>query len=454
LSLNFQDIEVRSVLQILADFTSLNIVAADSVSGNVTLRLNDVPWDQALELILKAKGLDKRQNGNVVMVAPVAEIMKIEQEELDAKKVFEQLETLKTENIQINYARASEICSVLMGIGNLNQGGQGAGGSAAGGASSMGGSSGGGCGGTGASGAGQQMSGQASGTGPTSMKLLSPRGAAIIDARTNVLIVKDTAKSLEDVRKIIAKLDIPVRQVMIEARVVVANTSFARELGAKFGVKTYDKDGANAAKPGLSDLGYTLSGAAGPLGSLAMTLASGANYLLDLELTALDKSGEGELLANPRVLTTDRQLAHIEQGTQIPYQSGGGVGVPPTTSFKDAALMMDVTPQITPQGSVIMDITVSKDAVGDRVPSGLGGDQISIERKNVKTRVQVEDGQTVVLGGVFESENQKTNQKVPWFAEIPGVGWLFTPAKNRTESKKELLIFVTPKVVKGSLTTK
>lgn len=452
LSLNFQDIEVRSVLQILADFTDLNIVAADSVAGNVTLRLNDVPWDQALELILKAKGLDKRQNGNVIMVAPVAEIMKIEQDELDSKKIFEQLEPLKTENIQINYAKAIEVCNVLMGIGNLNLGGGAIG--ATGTGSSPGGGTAGGCGSTSGAGMQQQLAGAATGMGPTSMKLLSQRGAAIVDARTNVLIVKDTAESLENARKIIAKLDIPVRQVMIETRIVVANTSFARDLGVKFGVNTSRSKGT-ADTGALADLGYTLNAAASAIGpgALAMTLASGANYLLDLELTALDTSGEGEVLSNPRVMTSDRQLAHIEQGTQIPYQTAGAANTGPTTSFKDAVLKMDVTPQITPQGSVIMDIEVQKDAVGEKVESGVGT-QISIEKKNVKTRVQVEDGQTVVLGGVFESDNQKTNKQVPWFADIPGLGWLFTPQKNRSETKKELLIFVTPKVVKGNMAAK
>jgi type IV pilus assembly protein PilQ len=449
LSLNFQDIEVRSVLQILADFTDLNIIAADSVAGNVTLRLNDVPWDQALELILKAKGLDKRQNGNVIMVAPVAEIMKIEQDELDSKRIFEQLEPLKTENIQINYAKAIEICNVLMGLGNMNQGSQsGAGGGGGGGSA-------GGCGGTSSStqtqGAGQLGS---AGQGATSMKILSPRGAAIVDARTNVLIIKDTALALEEVHKIIAKLDIPVRQVLIEARIVVAKKDFARKLGVKFGVDTSRTKGT-ADTGALADLGYTLSGAANatPLGQLAMTLASGANYLLDLELKAMDTTDEGEILSNPRVMTSDRQLAHIEQGRQIPYQTAGAANTGPTTSFKDAVLMMDVTPQITPHGSVIMDIEVTKDDVGTTVNSGVGT-QISIDKRNLKTRVQVEDGQTVVLGGVFESDNNNQSDKVPWFADIPGLGWLFTPLKNRSETKKELLIFVTPKVVKGGLAAK
>lgn len=447
LSLNFQDIEVRSVLQILADFTDLNIVAADSVAGNVTLRLNDVPWDQALELILKAKGLDKRQSGNVIMVAPVAEIMKIEQDELDSKKIYEQLEPLKTENIQINYAKAIEICNVLMGLGNMSQGGQSLSGGGAGGG---GGGASGGCGGSSTSGQ------QATATpgldgGAASMKLLSPRGAAIVDARTNVLIVKDTAKSLEEVHKVVAKLDIPVRQVLIETRIVLANTSFARDLGVRFGVRT-SRDKATGDIGALADLGYTLA-AASPPGALAMTLASGANYLLDLELTALDTTDQGEVLSNPRVMTTDRQLAHIESGREIPYQTAGAANTGPTTSFKDAVLMMDVTPQITPQGSVIMDIDVQKDDVGQVVDSGVG-QQLSIDKRNLKTRVQVEDGQTVVLGGVFESNNNKQTNKVPWFGDIPGLGWLFKPLENREETKRELLIFVTPKVVKGGLAAK
>lgn len=459
LSLNFQDIEVRSVLQILADFTDLNIIAADSVAGNVTLRLNDVPWDQALELILKSKGLDKRQSGNVIMVAPVAEIMKIEQDELDAKRIFEQLEPLKTENIQINYAKALEICNVLMGLGNLNLTSV-TGSLTAGSTSAAGGMSGGASGGCGSTSTLTQSQAQLTGpgqTGATSMRILSPRGAAIVDARTNVVIVKDTAQALEDIHKIIAKLDIPVRQVMIETRIVVANTGFARKLGAQFGVNNNGTRGKGITDPagGLADLGYTLSGVANanPLGSLAMTLASGADYLLSLELTAMDTRSEAEVLSNPRVMTSDRQLAHIEQGRQIPYQTAGAANTGPTTSFKDAVLKMDVTPQITPHGSVIMDIEVTKDDVGDTINSGVG-QQISIDKRNLKTRVQVEDGQTLVLGGVFESNNNNQSDKVPWFADIPGLGWLFTPLKNREETKKELLIFVTPKVVKGSLAVK
>jgi type IV pilus assembly protein PilQ len=444
LSLNFQDIEVRSVLQILADFTELNIIAADSVAGNVTLRLNDVPWDQALELILKSKGLDKRQNGNVIMVAPVAEIMKIEQEELDSKKIFEQLEPLKTENIQINYAKAGEICSVLIGLGNMNQGGQSG---AGGGGSSSSSSSGGGCGGT--SGGGQQGGQSGQGGIATSMRLLSDRGAAIIDARTNTLIIKDTSKALEDIRKMIKLLDVPVRQVLIETRIVIANTDFARDLTTKFGANSKAKGYTQS--NGLAELGYTLAGVAtAGTGTLAMTLASGANYLLDMEIKALQNDGQGEQMSNPRVMTTDRVKATITQGVQIPYTTATLQGI--QTNFKDAVLQLDVTPQITPGGSVIMELDITRDSQGVRVTTG-GLENVAIDKRGVKTKVQVEDGETVVLGGVYETDFSDTRNVVPWFSDLPVVGWLFKDTHKR-DNKKELLIFVTPKIVKGGLTAK
>ena len=308
LSLNFQDIEIRSVLQILADFTELNIIAADSVLGNVTLRLNDVPWDQALELILKSKGLGKRQNGNVVMVAPLAEIMKIEQEALDSQQIFEQLDPLKTEYVQINDAKASEICNVLMGVGNMNLGGQsgGSGVTQAGGTSSgtqsTTTSSSAGCGGGGGGvGMNQQQQQGAGGKGGNigSLRLLSSRGVAIIDARTNTIIIKDTSKALDEVRKMIKVLDVPVRQVMIETRIVIANTNFARQLGANFGVQTQGTNAAQAAGtyPGLKQLGYAMNGAlaaaTGGTSTVGMTLAAGANHLLDLEIQAMQTDDKG-----------------------------------------------------------------------------------------------------------------------------------------------------------------
>ncbi|OAI03088.1 type IV pilus secretin PilQ [Methylomonas methanica] len=455
LSLNFQDIEVRSVLQILADFTELNIIAADSVAGNVTLRLNDVPWDQALELILKSKGLAKRQNGNVVMVAPVAEIMKIEQEELDSKKIFEELEPLKTENIQINYAKAGEICGVLMGVGNNSQGGQSGAGASSGG---------GGCGGGGGSVASQQAGvGQNSqGGGSASMRLLSPRGTAIVDARTNTLIVKDTAKAMEDVRRMIKLLDVPVRQVLIESRIVIADTSFAQNLGTKFGVahKTDINSGtqygmtASGAETSensqiLSDLGSALAASSG--GALALTLARGADYLLNLEISALQDDGKGELVSNPRVMTSDMVQASIKQGVQIPYQTQSQ-STGPVTELVDAVLELNVTPQITPSGSVIMLLDIKKDSPGTPLATG-GNATVPIDTRQLKTKVQVEDGETVVLGGIYESTVQESFNTVPWVSDLPVIGWMFKKSV-KNDTKKELLVFITPKVVKESMTAK
>ncbi|PKD40059.1 type IV pilus secretin PilQ [Methylomonas sp. Kb3] len=457
LSLNFQDIEVRSVLQILADFTELNIIAADSVAGNVTLRLNDVPWDQALELILKSKGLAKRQNGNVVMVAPVAEIMKIEQEELDSKKIFEELEPLKTENIQINYAKAGEICGVLMGVGNSSQGGQSGAGASSGG--------GGGCGGgSGSSVASQQAgSGQNSqGGGPASMRLLSPRGTAIVDARTNTLIVKDTAKAMEDVRRMIKLLDVPVRQVLIESRIVIADTSFAQNLGTKFGVAHkadvnsgtqygMTASGAETSENSqiLSDLGSALAASSG--GALALTLARGADYLLNLEISALQDDGKGELVSNPRVMTSDMVQASIKQGVQIPYQTQSQA-TGPVTELVDAVLELNVTPQITPSGSVIMLLDIKKDSPGTPLATG-GNATVPIDTRQLKTKVQVEDGETVVLGGIYESTVQESYNTVPWVSDLPVIGWMFKKSV-KNDTKKELLVFITPKVVKESMTIK
>ena len=467
LSLNFQDIEIRSVLQILADFTELNIIAADSVAGNVTLRLNDVPWDQALELILKSKGLGKRQNGNVVMVAPLAEIMKIEQEALDSQKIFEQLDPLKTEYIQINYAKASEICSILMGIGNNNLGGAsgGSGSSSTTSTPSTSSSSSvsGGCGGgSGGSQMQQQQSLQPSGpggTGGNSLKLLSPRGIAIIDARTNTVIVKDTSKALDDVRKMVKLLDVPIRQVMIETRIVIANTNFARQLGTIFGVATQAAGTAQTAgtnpdgttNGGLSQLGYAMNGiaaaATGGTSTIAMTLAAGANHLLDFEIQASQANGLLENIANPRVMTTDRVKATILQGVQIPYTSQTANTI--NTNFKDAVLELNVTPQITPGGSVIMDLLINDDSQGSTITTG-GQQNVAINKKGLVAKVQVDDGETVVLGGVYESSIDDQYNSVPWFADLPAIGWLFKN-NQKTETKNELLIFVTPKIVKSTL---
>ncbi len=449
LSLNFQDIAVRDVLQILADFTEFNMVATDAVGGNVTLRLNDVPWDQALELILKSKGLGQRKAGNVVWIAPVAEITKLEQQEEDAQKVAVRLEPLKTEYIQINYAKVEEIRKMLVGEGTVT------------GATAL----------------------NPNGVEAEGGKLLSARGVATIDPRTNTLIVKDTSKRLDEIRALIKLLDIPIRQVMIEARIVIANKNFAQDLGVKFGVArgatmgagknfamgpgavsgipTYGVpvDGVPSAQTGggtyatavtagstagayLVDLGAAAINAH-PAAALGMTLARGADYVLNLELSALQNENKGEILANPRVMTSDRVPATITQGVQIPYTTQGQGGAS-TTTWQDAVLKLQVTPQITPNGNVIMELWVTKNN-----PSADGTG--SIEKREVKTTVQINDGETVVLGGVYEYDSGQDNYKIPFLGDLPGIGFLFRKTQV-SDRKRELLVFVTPKIVKGALT--
>ena len=442
LTLNFQDIEVRSVLQILADFTALNIIAADSVGGTVTLRLNDVPWDQALDLILKSKGLSKRQTGNVVLVAPTSEIIKIEEEELAAKTVVEQLEPLRTEYIQINYAKAEDIQALLTGRSVVRSSSS---------TSNQ----------TNSSTLGSRSStSQRRGSTSKSERsgLLSERGRSTVDSRTNTLIVKDTVKQLEEIHSLIELLDVPVRQVLIEARIVIASTDFSKQLGVEFGV-AYNSGDFKLSDRGvetksvnnssaLSDLASALA-ASGP-GALAMTLSDGANYILNLEIQANQLNGNTELLSNPRVMTTDRVTATIKQGVQIPYQSSSQDGT--VTELIDAVLELKVTPQITPSGNVIMDLNIKKDAPGVAVPSG-AGTAVAIDKREITTTVQVEDGETVVLGGVFESTDSNATNTVPWLSDLPGVGWLFKNSDDNS-TKRELLIFVTPKIVKSSLSAR
>lgn len=448
LSLNFQDIEVRSVLQILADFTDLNIIASDSVGGNVTLRLNDVPWDQALALVLKSKGLAKRESGNVVFVAPATEITQMEEDELAANKIVEELEPLVTEYIQINYAKAEDFSKMLFSRGQA--------GGRAGGAAT-------------AAGVGTGVAGSR-GINDDERRLISRRGNVIVDPRTNTLIVKDTADRLVEIRKMIKLLDIPVRQVLIESRIVIATTLFAKNLGVKFGVAQqadinggkrfglsgtsgtaddnslpYTRDTAGSSQL-LADLGTALAASSG--GSLALTLARGADYLLNLEISALQDDGLGELLSNPRVMTTDRVQAVIRQGVQIPYVTVSQDGT--KTEIVDAVLELQVTPQITPNGSVIMELNIKKDSPGaDTITTG-GAASTPIDTREVNTTVQVDDGETVVLGGIYESETQNNKNTVPWLADLPGIGWLFKRTE-KSENKRELLVFVTPKIVKPSL---
>jgi len=463
LTFNFQDIEVRAVLQILADFTGLNIIAADSVEGTVTLRLNDVPWDQALDLILKSKGLAKRKTGNVVLVAPTSEIIKIEEKELAANKIVEQLEPLRTEYIQINYAKAADIQMLLTGSNVIrasdtrasSQALNAKSGSSGGGASS--GSS------------GSQSSNNSKQKNSTPRGVLSARGSSTVDARTNTVIVKDTVKQLEEVRKLIKILDIPVRQVLIESRIVIAVKDFAQELGVRFGVakaanigsnKTFavgagkqqtfgalmpDANGSTVTVPDgpgyLVDLGANAI-KSHPVGALGMTLARAADYVLNLELSALENENRGEILANPRVMTSNRETGYIKQGVQIPFQANSQ-NSGPSIKFIDAVLMLNVTPQITPDGDVIMDLLITKNAA-----NSAGG----IDKREIETTVRVRDGETIVLGGVYEGNTAKDVYKIPFFGDLPGLSWLFR--KNvQSNSKQELLIFVTPKIVKSTLTT-
>ncbi len=424
LSLNFQDIEVRAVLQILADFTGLNVVVSDSVGGNLTLRLKNVPWDQALDIILKTKGLSMRENGNVVLIAPTEEIAAREKLELEAQKQTAELEPLRSEMIQVNYAKAGEVGALLKS---------------------------------------------------SESSMLSDRGSITIDDRTNTILVQDINSKITQIRNLVTTLDVPVRQVMIDSRVVIANDDFTKELGVRFGgglrvtsgdsgrgglsgsqlgaTQTAIADGDLSQSPlaltGIANrIGVNLPTTNTPFGRLGLAIL-GADFLLDLELSALQAEGRGEVLSNPRVVTTNRKQARIEQGTEIPYLEQSSSGAT-SVSFKKAVLSLDVTPQITPNDNIIMDLTVNKDAIGELVPSGLAGGFVpSIDTRAVETQVLVEDGETVVLGGIYERSQIATVDKVPLLGDIPGVGRLFRRNLDQDE-KAELLIFVTPRIVRES----
>lgn len=434
LSLNFQDIEVRSVLQLIADFTELNLVASDTVRGNITLRLDNVPWDQALELVLKTKGLDKRQVGNVMMVAPAAEIAERERQELETQKQLQELAPLHTEYIRVRYASASELFKLFGTRGN----------------------SGGGRGGS-------------STDGNSTASILSERGSAIVDERTNSIILTDTADKIAEFKRLIDQVDIPIRQVMIEARIVQADTNFGEQLGIKWGAVGVDTPGNSAIGYGggvAGDIGsgpinsgfnnngsvthnggsVVDLGVANPAGSFAVTFLND-NFLLNLELTALQSSGQAEVVSQPKVITGDKQKAHIESGTEVPYQEASSSGAT-STSFKDAVLKLDVTPQITPDGNIIMDLKINKDSVIQDARSVTGVPSISVTE--LQTQVLVANGQTVVLGGIFETEKNDSVTKVPFFGDLPYMGRLFR--KNvSVETKKELLIFITPKILSDTV---
>lgn len=426
LSLNFQNIEVRAVLQLLADFTGLNIVASDTVQGNITLRLKNVPWDQALDIILKTRGLGMRKSGNVVLIAPNDELAAREAKELAAKQKMVELAPLVTEYYQINYAKASELATLLKQDKN---------------------------------------------------SILSERGNVTLDERTNTLMVLDTAEKQEDIARLIKRLDIAVRQVMIESRIVIANDDFSRDLGVRTGVSRWqDNDftdggitnsttGTAAGTDTLAQSAYnnfnatgnpypvTLPSAlnrynvnlpaAGNPASIALAIL-GRGYLVDLELSAMQTEGKGEVVSNPRVITSNQKQARIKQGVEIPYQQASSSGAT-AVSFKEAVLSLSVTPQITPDDRVIMDLEVSKDSVG-----GIYGGVPSINTRSVNTQVLVDNGDTVVLGGIYEQSSVKTVNKVPLLGDIPLLGYLFRN-ESKTATKAELLIFVTPKIIKESL---
>jgi len=419
LSLNFQNIEVRAVLQLLADFTGMNLVTSDTVKGNLTLRLKNVPWDQALDIILKSKGLAMRQSGNVMMVAPAAEIAAREKQELEAQKQLVELEPLYTEIVEIKFAKANELATLLRTDGK--QGG---------------------------------TSGRSG--------FLSPRGSITIDERTNSLLIRDTAENLGQISEVIEQLDKPVRQVLIESRIVIANNDFNKELGVRFGTSTQNDNsslGQFATSGNLNGTTQIINGetleqadrlnvdlpVANPAGSIGLALAKlPLGMILELELSAMQAEGKGEVISSPRVITSNQKQATIEQGTEIPYQEATSSGAT-NVSFKEAVLKLDVTPQITPDDRIVMDLEVSKDEVGEvflGVPS--------IDTRSVKTQVLVENGETVVLGGIYEQSTSDNVERVPFFGDLPYVGFLFKNTSNE-DRKRELLVFVTPKIVKEGL---
>ena len=435
LSLNFQNIEIRSLLQVIADFTNFNVVTSDTVTGAVTLRLKDVPWDQALDIILQAKGLGMRKNGNVLLIAPKDELAAKEKQELESKAALQGLEPLKNQAFQLNYAKAVEIAAQLAGGGG--------------------------------------------GSGGGTSRILSSRGSLIAEPRTNQLFVNDIASKLEQVQQLIAKLDIPVRQVLIEARIVEASDTFGRSLGVRLGGSDlrglrggdagYGVGGAN--RVALGGTYNAVSGTTGESVSVLDTIntsfvnlpASGlgtglnpstfaislfsaaANRFLNLELSALEADGKGKLVSSPRIVTADQTKALIEQGTEFPYQQATSSGAT-SVAFRKANLKLEVTPQITPEGSIILDLDINKDSRGETTAAG-----IAINTKHIKTQVLVENGGTVVIGGIFELTETNSESKVPLLGDLPGVGNLFK-TKTRNSSKSELLVFITPKMISDRAT--
>ena len=424
LSLNFQNVDVRSLLQVIADFTNLNIITSDSVQGSITLRLKDVPWDQALDIILQSKGLDMRKNGNVIIVAPREEIAAKEKLELEARNQIADLEPLRTENFVVNYQKAEDVRRLLV---------------------------------------------------DDKQRLLSKRGSVMVDPRTNQMFVQDTTSRLEEVRRLLQRIDVPVPQVLIEARIVEADDRFSQNLGARFGFARITNGewinggagssigpsssasssgnsitigGTTVTNPNFVNLPAAGLGGFSP-GTIGLTLFnSSVTRLLNLELTALEADGRGKIVSSPRVITADKVKANIEQGTEIPYQAATSSGAT-QIQFRKAVLRLEVTPQITPEGAIFLNVNVNKDS-----PSAVatGGAGVAIDTKAVQTQVLVENGGTVVLGGIYEQTERVTTTKVPWLGDIPIVGWLF---KNtaKVNDRTELMIFITPRVVSERVTT-
>ncbi len=439
LTLNFQDIETRAVLQLLADASGQNIVVSDSVNGNVTLRLQNVPWDQALDIVLRTKGLDKRRQDNVIIVAPQAELAAREKAELAAKKDVQELAPLRSEYLQVNYAKAADLAALIKGKEN---------------------------------------------------DLLSPRGNVAVDDRTNTLLLQDTSERLADVRRLVATLDIPVRQVLIEARIVIVANDFQRDLGARFGFTGWTTSGNNglvsttgtaagndtqtttfingqnainnAINSGTTPVPlptYGIPAAANrynvnlpvsnPAGSLALGIL-GSNFIVDLELSAAQAETQANIISSPRVITANQKEATIEQGVEIPYQASASSGAT-TIQFKKAVLSLKVKPQITPDNRIIMDLDVKDDSVGQVVVASGGVNVPSINTREIATQVLVNDGQTIVLGGILETTEREDDNKVPYLGDIPVLGHLFKQTSHK-DNKDELMIFITPKIVREGIT--
>jgi type IV pilus assembly protein PilQ len=426
LSLNFQNIEIRSLLQVIADFTNFNIVASDTVTGAVTLRLKDVPWDQALDIILQARGLGMRKTGNVLLIAPKDELAAKEKLELESRNAVQSLEQVRTQDFKLNYAKASEIAAALRGTGGA----------------------------------------------AANSRILSARGSVIFETRTNQVFVTDIPVNLEQVQALIAKIDIPVRQVLIEARIVEASDTFGKSLGVRLGGTDlrasrggdggYQLSGSNRVAFGTSysnavassgatsgapdssgnfvNLPAVGQGGFNPASFALSIFSSSANRFLNLEISALEADGKGKVVASPRLVTADQVKALIEQGTELPYQQATSSGAT-AIAFRKANLKLEVTPQITPEGNVILDLDVNKDSVGQATANGF-----AIDTKHIKTQVQVENGGTVVIGGIFELNEVASETKVPFFGDLPGVGNLFK-SRSTLATKKEMLVFITPRVI-------